>query len=104
MSTNIVPISDLRRQVGQVVKTLREGSDVIYITQHGRPTAVLVDYAKYELLIDELQELKQRHSQATAEDTTEKNSFLVLAEMAQDLGVTDLAEQHDHYLYGVVKT
>ncbi|HRQ40683.1 MAG TPA: type II toxin-antitoxin system Phd/YefM family antitoxin [Chloroflexota bacterium] len=103
MSTNIIPISDLRRQVGQVVKTLHEGSDVIYITQHGRPTAVLVDYDKYESLLDELKELKQQQSQAEVMAATEQNSFLALAEMAQDLGVDDLAEQHDHYLYSVDK-
>lgn len=35
--------------------------------------------------------------------TAEKHILEVLAEMAEDLGVEDLAAQHDHYLYGVEK-
>lgn len=30
-------------------------------------------------------------------------AFQNILESALDLGVTDLAEQHDHYLYGVAK-
>ena len=30
-------------------------------------------------------------------------AFQQILEQAMDLGVTDLAEQHDHYLYGVDK-
>ncbi len=101
MSTNIVPISDLRRQASKVINALREGSNVAYITQHGRPTAVLVDYDQYEALIAQLQEL--RRNQPAYAIAEEKGAFSALADMAQDLGVDDLAEQHDHYLYGVDK-
>ncbi len=102
MSTNIIPISDLRRQASKIINTLREGSEVAYITQHGRPTAVLVDYDQYEALIAQLKELSQR--QPTYIIAEEKGTFSALADMAQDLGVDDLAEQHDHYLYGVDKS
>jgi prevent-host-death family protein len=47
MSTLIVPISDLRRKTSDVLKTMSQGQ-VVYITQHGRPAAVLVDYDCYE--------------------------------------------------------
>ena len=104
MSTNIIPISDLRRQASQVVKTLREGSEAIYITQHGRPAAVLVDYEKYEALLAQLEELLQNQAQPQYVIAEEKSSFSALANMAEDLGVEDLAEQHDHYLYGVDKS
>jgi prevent-host-death family protein len=104
MSTNIVPISDLRREAGQVVKTLKEGGDAVYITQHGRPAAVLVDYETYEALLAELKALKQNQARPVYTVAEEKSTFSALADMAQDLGVDDLAEQHDHYLYGVDKT
>jgi prevent-host-death family protein len=104
MSTNIVPISDLRRQASKVVNTLRKGSDVVYITQHGRPAAVLVNFEQYEALIAELEALKQSQSKPTYTLAEEKGTFSALADMAQDLGVDDLAEQHDHYLYGVDKS
>ncbi|HID50621.1 MAG TPA: type II toxin-antitoxin system Phd/YefM family antitoxin [Anaerolineae bacterium] len=102
MSTNIVPISDLRRQASKVVNILREGGDVAYITQHGRPAAVLVNFDQYEALVAELEAL--RRSQATYAIAEEKGTFTALADMAQDFGVDDLAEQHDHYLYGVDKS
>lgn len=104
MSTNIVPISDLRREAGQVVKTLKEGGDAVYITQYGRPAAVLVDYEAYEALLAELETLKQNQVRPTYTIAEEKSTFSALADMAQDLGVDDLAEQHDHYLYGIDKS
>lgn len=104
MGTNIVPISDLRRQASKVVNTLREGGDVAYITQHGRPTAVLVGFEQYEALIAMLKELKQNQVRTQYNIAEEKGTFATLADMAQDLGVDDLAEQHDHYLYGTDKS
>ena len=104
MSTNIIPISDLRRQASRVVNTLREGNDVFYITQHGRPAAVLLSYDQYEALITQLEELKQNQSLSAYTIAEEKGTFAALADMAQDLGADDLAEQHDHYLYGVDKS
>ncbi|WP_420631809.1 type II toxin-antitoxin system Phd/YefM family antitoxin [Candidatus Leptofilum sp.] len=104
MSTNIVPISDLRREASQVVKIVREGRDVVYITQHGRPAAVLVNYEQYEALIAELQALKQQQSKTAYTIAEQKGTFATLADMAQDLGADDLAEQHDHYLYGTDKS
>lgn len=104
MSTNIVPISDLRSQASQVVKALREGGDAVYITQHGRPAAVLVDYEAYEALLAELDSLRQGQSRPIYSVAEERSTFSALADMAQDLGVDDLAEQHDHYLYGVDKS
>jgi prevent-host-death family protein len=99
-----VPISDLRRQASQVVRELREGGDAVYITQHGRPAAVLVDYEEYEALLAELESLKQSQSRVVYSVAEERSTFSALADMAQDLGVDDLAEQHDHYLYGVDKS
>jgi prevent-host-death family protein len=104
MSVNIVPISDLRREASRVVNALRESSDVVYITQHGRPAAVLIDFEKYEALLAEIEALRQNQAQPTYAIAEEKSTFAALADMAQDLGVADLAEQHDHYLYGVDKS
>lgn len=102
MSTNIVPISDLRRQASKVVNQVRESSDVAYITQHGRPAAVLINFDQYEAMVEELEAL--RRSQLAYVIAEDKSTFSLLADMAQDFGVDDLAEQHDHYLYGVDKS
>jgi prevent-host-death family protein len=51
MSTKIMPVSDLRRQTSAVLRRVREKGDVVYITQHGRPAAVLLDYEQYQALL-----------------------------------------------------
>lgn len=51
MTTKIIPVSDLRQNVSQTIKRLQEADEAVYITQHGRPQAVLVSYEHYELLL-----------------------------------------------------
>ena len=48
-------------------------------------------------------EAGQREAAGEVGRAAEKHILEVLAEMAEDLGVDDLAAQHDHYLYGVEK-
>lgn len=72
MGTKIMPISDLRRQASQVIKTRREGSEVVYITQHGRPAAVLVDYDQYEVLMAQLEDRADLASLEAAVDEEER--------------------------------
>jgi len=55
MAVKILPISDLRRKTSDVIQAVQEGGDAVYITQHGRPIVVLVEYARYERLLRELQ-------------------------------------------------
>ena len=52
MGTKIMPVSDLRRNVSQILKELQHAArdEAVYITQHGRPQAVLVSYEHYERL------------------------------------------------------
>ena len=65
MYTKIMPVSDLRRKTSDVIDMVREGSDAIYITQHGRPVVVLLDYARYEKLLDRLHALTEQINQTT---------------------------------------
>jgi prevent-host-death family protein len=57
MTTKIMPISDLRRHTSQVIQSVQQEGNVVYITQHGRPAAVLVDYEHYEALLAQLEDL-----------------------------------------------
>lgn len=84
MATKIMPISDLRRQTSKVMKALRESGDVVYITQHGRPTAVLVDYEKYEALLAQLEDLADLASLEAALDEPVRDYAAFLAEMESD--------------------
>ncbi len=81
MSINIIPISDLRRQTSRVIKTLREGSEVAYITQYGRPTAVLIEYEQYEAMAEQLETLADLASLKAAADEPERPYEEFLAEM-----------------------
>lgn len=56
MRTKIMPVSDLRRQTSAVIQGIQEDRGVVYITQHGRPTAVLMDYQDYEILVAQAQQ------------------------------------------------
>jgi prevent-host-death family protein len=96
MVSKIVPITDLRRQASSLIENVIAEGNVVYITQHGRPTAVLLDYEQYEAM--------QAQLAGEAAAPPSKTILEALAEMAEDLGIEDLAEQHDHYLYGVDKT
>lgn len=84
MSINIMPISDLRRQASQVIKTLREGSDVVYITQHGRPAAVLVNFEQYEALMAQLEDLADLASIEAGVDEEDRTYEEFLAEMNKE--------------------
>ncbi|MBN2391523.1 MAG: type II toxin-antitoxin system Phd/YefM family antitoxin [Anaerolineae bacterium] len=63
MYTKIMPVSDLRRKTSDVIDTVREGGDAVYITQHGRPVVVLMDYARYEELLARLHALTEQVEQ-----------------------------------------
>lgn len=84
MSTKIMPISDLRRQTSQIIQTIRDGGDPIYITQHGRPAAVLVDYEAYENLLAQLEDLSDLVSLEAAETETNRDYEAFLAEMTSE--------------------
>lgn len=52
MATRIIPVSDLRRNVSRTIKDVQQ-DEAVYITQHGRPQAVLVSYEHYEQLVQQ---------------------------------------------------
>lgn len=54
MTVKIMPISDLRRRASDVIRAAQE-EEAVYITQHGRPIVVLIDYERYERLRSEAQ-------------------------------------------------
>jgi prevent-host-death family protein len=57
MGTKILPVSDLRRKTSDVIKTVRDSGGAVYVTQHGRPVVVMVDYERYEQLMAQLENL-----------------------------------------------
>ena len=61
MGTKIMPVSDLRRKVSQTLKELQHAArdEAVYITQHGRPQAVLVSYEHYEQLREQARDRRR---------------------------------------------
>ena len=57
MTTIIVPVSDLRRDTARLLQQADESDEPVYITQHGRPKAVLLSYEAYERLMAHLEDL-----------------------------------------------
>jgi prevent-host-death family protein len=45
---SIVPVSDLRQDAARVLKRARSTEEPVFITQRGRPTAVLMSIEAYE--------------------------------------------------------
>ena len=54
----IIPISDLRQDTAGVIKRAALSHEPVFITQHGRPAAVLVDTQTYERTQRQLQILQ----------------------------------------------
>ena len=73
MGTKIIPVSDLRRSVSQTIKDLQEQDEAVYITQHGRPQAVLVSYERYEKLLEQA----KQHSAGPNAATIRKDPKLI---------------------------
>ncbi len=62
----IIPISDLRQDTAGVIKRAALSHEPVFITQHGRPAAVMVDTQTYERTQRQLQIL-QLLARGTAE-------------------------------------
>ena len=55
---DIQPVTEFRANAAQVIQQVRETGDPVFLTQHGRGAAVLLDIGAYEALVDELALLK----------------------------------------------
>ena len=83
MTVRIMPVSDLRRRTRDVIEATQGEDGVVYITQHGRPAAVLMNYERYETLMAHLEDLSDLVSlqEAVEEPVRSYKQFL------EELGV-----------------
>ena len=56
MRTEVV--TTLKRQATKLLADLRESKEPILITEHGQPSAYLLDVADYELMVDRMKILE----------------------------------------------
>lgn len=50
VSEDIVPLGEFKAQASQFLQALREGSQPLIVTQHGRPAAVVMSPAEFDRL------------------------------------------------------
>ena len=81
MATKIIPVSDLRRKTSDVIKAVQSEGEVVYVTLHGRPAVVLVDYENYEALMAQLEDLSDMASLEAAVDEPVRPYDEFLAEL-----------------------
>ncbi len=60
MAVKIIPISEMRQKLKDVIATLEATGEPYFITQYSRPKAVLVRYEDYNALIEQAEEGQAR--------------------------------------------
>ncbi len=58
MPTRIVTISELKVKLGALMAELERHGIPLYVTQHGKPKAVLARYDEYEALTQKVEDLE----------------------------------------------
>ncbi len=58
MTTRIVTVSELKIKLGTLMAELEEQGVPLYVTQHGKPRAVLASYDEYEALLKKVEDLE----------------------------------------------
>ena len=58
MATRIVTVSELKMKLGALMAELEEQGVPLYVTQHGKPKAVLARYDEYEALLRKIEDME----------------------------------------------
>ena len=70
---DIRPVSDFGANIGAFIQEVSKSKKPLILTESGKNTAVLLDIAKYEALVEELELLKDIR---LAEDQIQRGDFL----------------------------
>ncbi len=58
MPTRIVTVSELKIKLASLMSELQQQGIPLYVTQHGKPRAVLTSYDEYEALLKKIEDLE----------------------------------------------
>jgi len=58
MTTRIVTVSELKTRLGALMAELEEQGIPVFVTQHGKPKAVLTRFDEYEALMKKLEDFE----------------------------------------------
>jgi len=81
----LVPISEAKGRLSELVRD-SDAADVLLL-RHGRPAAVIVSMRRYEALLEEIEDLRDRLSIHEREGLTVELDK-VLAELGEDSGTS----------------
>jgi prevent-host-death family protein len=62
-----MPMSKVRENLSEVVDDTRRSGEPLYLTKHGKPVAVLVDYELFEGVVERLEDYMDREALAESE-------------------------------------
>jgi antitoxin StbD len=86
--SNLVPISQARAHLSRLVKESAE--DDVVLMNHGRPAAILIAADRYESLLEELEDLRDRLSVHEREHVT-----MPFDKFVAELGISDQVQLPD---------
>jgi prevent-host-death family protein len=58
MTTRIITVSELKTKLGALMSELEEQGIPMFVTQHGKPKAVLTRFDEYEALMKKLEDFE----------------------------------------------
>ncbi len=58
MTTRIITVSELKTKLGALMNELENRGFPMYVTQHGKPRAVLARYDEYESMLQKIEDLE----------------------------------------------
>lgn len=58
MPTRIITVSELKTKLGTLMSELEEKGTPMFVTQHGKPKAVLARFDEYEALLKKLEDVE----------------------------------------------
>lgn len=80
MTSSLVPISEAHAHLSRLVR--ESADDDVVLMNHGRPAAILISAERYESLMEELEDLRDRLSVHEREHVT-----MPLDKLGAELGV-----------------
>ena len=75
MATKFVAVSELKANLATVMAQLEAQGVPVYVTQHGKPKAVLVSYPEYEALLEKLDDLEDLVAMKEAMESPEDEAM-----------------------------
>jgi prevent-host-death family protein len=75
MVTRIVTVSELKTRLGALMAELEEQGVPLYVTQYGKPKAVLARYDEYEALLRKLEDFEDLLAMKESLDSPEEEAI-----------------------------